>query len=469
MPEPTNKPHATTDMTRRTFIKAAAVTTGALAMTQPLWSQVAAGTDTIKIGMVGVGRQGKILLNYILQIPNVRVEAVCDIWSYSQRLGGGLVKRSNNPDVRVYSEYDEMLAAEKDLDAVVIATPDFLHEPMTNKALAAGLHVYCEKEMSNTLAAAASMVTAQRASGKLLQIGHQRRSNPYYQHAHRLLHKDKFCGDVTVVNGQWNQLKPLRPLPAKMIQRYSIPQDVLEKHGYGSMAEFYDWRWFNKFAGGPMTDLGSHQVDIFTWFLGAPPKSVMAFGNANHAVAEAKANNVGFVPECFDHTLAYYEFDSPTFGSVSAFYQVVLTSSNGGFYEVFMGDTGSIRISEIREKSLMLKEKVADALAWEDQAEQVTQGGDTGYQFDPLKSRKQKGQTAAANPEVAEMEEKLEKAKTKVHLLHLENFFAAIRGDEKLTCPADVGYETAVCVLKANESAHTGKKIELSHDDFKVA
>ena len=74
------------------------------------------------------------------------------------------------------------------------------------------------------------------------------------------------------------------------------------------MSDFYYWRWFNKFAGGPMADLGSHQVDIFNWFLEAPPASVYAIGGLGYALTEAKANNVGFTPECLDHTLALYEW-----------------------------------------------------------------------------------------------------------------------------------------------------------------
>ena len=473
MPTPTDSAHmadstSRTGMSRRRFMQATAAAASTVALVRPVWANLAP-SETINVAFIGVGRQGKILLNYLLEIPGVRIQSICDIWSYSKKLGKGLVARQNNPEVTVYDDYQEMLATENGLDAAIIATPDFVHAPMTNACLEAGLHVYCEKEMSNTLEAAAGMVRTARKTGKLLQIGHQRRSNPFYQHARNLMYNDKFCGQVTTVNGQWNQLKPLRPLPAKMLSKYSIPTAVLEQHGYGSMAEFYDWRWFKKFAGGPMTDLGSHQLDVYNWYLDAPPKAVVAFGDAKHAIAEAKANDVGYVPECFDHTIAFYDYDSPAFGEVSATYQVILTSSYGGFYEVFMGDTGSIRISEIREKSLMVKERVAEALAWEDQAEQVTRAGETGYAFDPLKTRKAKGQTAEQDPGYAALADKLEKATTKVHILHLENFFETIRGEAELTCPAEIGYETAVTVLKANEAAMTGKKIEFQPSDFVVA
>ncbi len=102
-----------------------------------------------------------------------------------------------------------MLAQEKDLDAVIIATPDWLHSPITIACLEAGLHVYCEKEMTNDIEDARKMVLAQRKSGKLLQIGHQRRSNPRYWAVNNLIHKDKIAGNLTHVFGQWNRSRKL--------------------------------------------------------------------------------------------------------------------------------------------------------------------------------------------------------------------------------------------------------------------
>ena len=99
-----------------------------------------------------------------------------------------------------------MLDKEKDLQAVIIATPDFWHSEHTVACLKAGLHVYCEKEMSNTLEGARKMVQAAKETGKLLQIGHQRRSNPRYLHCYnKLLKEAGILGRITTINGQWNR------------------------------------------------------------------------------------------------------------------------------------------------------------------------------------------------------------------------------------------------------------------------
>ncbi len=444
---------------RRGFIRYSAAAGAGLLLTPVALSKAAAKqTQPINTAIIGVGRQGKILLDLLIKIPGVKMNAICDIWKYSQLIGERRSK-SYNHIVTVYEDYKEMLAKEKELEAVVIATPDFVHHEMTNACLRAGLHVYCEKEMSNDIEKARSMVKTAKQTGKLLQIGHQRRSNPYYLHAHRLMHKDKVFGDIHSINGQWNQQKQIRPFPKRLAAKYPIAPELLKKWGFASMSEFYEWRWFNKFAGGPMADLGSHQVDIFNWFLEAPPSSVYAIGGLGYALGEAKANNVGFTPECLDHTLALYEWKTKQ-GVVRGYYQVNLTTSYNGFYEVFMGKKGSMVISEILAKHAMFKERNAANLEWEDEAEKLEIGGEQAMRFDPLKSRKAKGKM---DKEGLKIERDLNKP---AHQPHLENFFSAIRDGVPLNCPAEVGFETCVAVLKANESALTGKKFTFNNQDF---
>ena len=446
------------NINRRGFIRYSAAAGAGLLLSPALSRAAIQQTQPINTAIIGVGRQGKILLDLLIKIPNVKMKEVCAIWKYSQLIGERRCK-SYNHIVTVYEDYKEMLAKEKELEAVVIATPDFVHHEMTNACLRADLHVYCEKEMSNDIEKARSMVQTAKQTGKLLQIGHQRRSNPYYIHAHRLMHKDRVFGDINSINGQWNQQKQIRPFPPRLESNYHITPALLKKWGFTSMSDFYYWRWFNKFAGGPMADLGSHQVDIFNWFLEAPPASVYAIGGLGYALTEAKANNVGFTPECLDHTLALYEWKTKQ-GTVRGYYQVNLTTSYNGFYEVFMGKKGSMVISEILSKHAMFKERSAATLEWEDEAEKLEIGGEQAMLFDPLKSRKAKGKM---DKEGLKIEQDLDKP---AHQPHLENFFAAIRDGVPLNCPAEVGFETCVSVLKTNESAVTGKKITFNSQDF---
>src|SRR5271165_6021422 len=206
-------------------------------------------SNEVRVALIGAGAQGQVLLDASLQIPNVRFVAVCDIWTeYNQRRVSRLLQDSGHPN-RAYVDYKELLDKEKNnLDAVIVATPDFWHAEHAIACMKAGLQVYCEKEMSNNLADARRMVQTVRETGKLLQIGHQRRSNPRYQFCYqRLLNEAKLLGRMTVANGQWNRAKrDFATIPA----RYDIKPEILEKYGFQSMQQFLNWRWYRGLGGG---------------------------------------------------------------------------------------------------------------------------------------------------------------------------------------------------------------------------
>ena len=187
-----------------------------------------AGLQHVNVALIGAGAQGQVLTDAMLRIPGLRFRAVCDVWTeYNQKRVVNSLRRFKH-EVTGYEDYREMLDKEKELDAVIIATPDFWHAQHTIDCLKAGKHVYCEKEMSNTLESARSMVAAARETGKLLQIGHQRRSNPRYLHCHdKLLGEAKLLGRIVTVNGQWN-----RAVAADLgaPDRYVIPQARLKQY-----------------------------------------------------------------------------------------------------------------------------------------------------------------------------------------------------------------------------------------------
>jgi len=111
----------------------------------------------INVALIGAGAQGQVLTDAMLRIPGLRFRAVCDVWTeYNQRRVVNQLKKFKF-EVNAYEDYREMLDKEKELDAVVIATPDFWHAQHTVDCLKAGKHVYCEKEMSNTLEGARAM------------------------------------------------------------------------------------------------------------------------------------------------------------------------------------------------------------------------------------------------------------------------------------------------------------------------
>lgn len=406
--------------------------------------------EELRIAIIGTGAQGGVLQDAILKIPNVRIVAVCDIWEYNRTRATRQLKRLGHEN-KAYVDYQDLLASEKDLDAAVVATPDFMHAEHAIACMKAGLHVYCEKEMSNSLEKARQMVLTSRETGRLLQIGHQRRSNPRYRHAfNTLLREMRLAGRVTHAYAQWNRSKSEDLGWGK---KFEIPPDVLEKYGYDSMSHFRNWRWYKKYGGGPIVDLGSHQIDLFSWVFGVQPKCVMAAGG------------VDFYPhhEWYDNVLAIYDYQTPE-GISRAFYQVLTTTSTGSFHEVFMGENGTLKISEVTARGdEMLREP--NAPEWDTYVQQGLLLKKA--EVVPLKKTKNTGVDVRESPPPEGYPLPIQLNKP-AHQPHLENFFDAIRIGTPLNCPGEIGYETAVAVLKANVAVEARRTLEFAPEEFKV-
>ncbi len=441
-------------MDRRSFLRSTAALGAGLAMTPRIFAQASGGSNDINIALLGAGAEGQILMEAIRKIPNVKFKAVCDIWeAYNQKRVANLLGRYGQK-CSTYVDYKEMLDKEKGkIDAVIIATPDFWHAEQTIACLEAGLHVYCEKEMSNDLAKARQMVEAQKKTGKLLQIGHQRRSNPRYLHCYdKLIKEAKILGRMTTINGQWNRGAQE---PLQWPKNAAMDAATLNKFGFESMEQFRNWRWYKKLGGGPIVDLGSHQIDIYAWFLGTTPKGVVASGGTDYY--DKKTH------EWYDTVMAIYDFETKE-GIVRGFYQVLTTNSCQGYYETFMGDQGTLVISESAARGSVYREQSAQ-VDWEKWVK-------LGFLNEPKKPEETKKEGSAGldvretlAPPAYEIPVTMDKP---YHQPHLENFFNAIRGKEKLNCPAEIGYETAVMVLKVNEAVEAMKRLEFKPEEFKV-
>jgi predicted dehydrogenase len=317
----------------------------------------------------------------------------------------------------------------------------------------AGLDVYCEKEMSNDLAKARQMVECQKKTGKLLQIGHQRRSNPRYLHSYKnILKEAKMLGRITTVNGQWNRGVQE---PLAWPKNATIDDATLAKFGFANMDQFRNWRWYRKLGGGPIVDLGSHQIDIYAWFLDALPKGVIASGGTDYYDKNTH--------EWYDTVMSIFDFETKD-GLVRAFYQVLTTNSNQGYFENFMGDQGTLSISESSARGSVYREQSAQ-VDWDKWVK-------LGFINAPKTEEKKADASVALDvretlaPPAYEINASMEgKA---YHQPHLENFFDAMRGKAKLTCPGEIGYETAVMVLKVNEAVEAQRRLEFKPEEFKV-
>jgi predicted dehydrogenase len=445
---------------RREFLGATAAAGAGLLLTScsdessPAPAAKKSTLSAINVALIGYGMEGSVLSDSLMNIMNtgdIKVVAVCDIWDYARKKGKNTYK-ANGFAVNDYENYEDLLAKEKDLQAVIVATPDFWHAPITNASLKAGLHVYCEKMMSNTVDGARSMVQTMRETGKLLQIGHQRRSNPRYLFTkNRLLDQAKFCGRVTAAQAQWNRAVTE---DFGWPKHSDMPAEKLAQYGYKDMHQFRNWRWFKGLGGGPLSDLGAHQIDIFNWWLGSPAISVMASGGNDYYTNH----------DWYDNAMVIYEYQLPRglndpaipTGIVRAFYQVqTTTSAGGGYFEMFMGDDGTIKMSEDPSLCAIYREARATAVSWDDLiAKNYVRA-------------KEMPASDAVKVDVRETAQ-LEQYEIPVffnkppHQPHLENFFNAIRGTAKLNCPGDEAFRSEYVIHKANEAIPVQKMIAIT-------
>ena len=246
-----------------------------------------------------------------------------------------------------------------------------------------------------------------------------------------------------------------------------LPESVLQAHGYANMHEFRNWRWFRKYSGGIISDLGAHQIDIFNFMLGSHPTSVMAGGGRDYYPNH----------EWYDNVFAIYEFPTAA-GTVRTSYQVLTTTSaGGGYFEYFMGDEGALKMSENPRYTKLYREARAPEWdPWADQGLVVRPGSGEGapppakpwekpHRRLPGLSRQESVVDVRESAELSawDMPVTLDKA---IHQPHLENFFDAIRGKASLHSPGDVAYGTAVMVLKVNEAVAARRMLEFAPSDF---
>ncbi len=472
-------------MDRRKFLRTSIYTgTGLYLVTSKnAQAQEASPSKVLKVALVGCGAQGQRLLAASKEIPGIQFVAVCDIWDYQRSRVARTVTYTYKETCREYTDIEEMLAKEKDVDCVLIAVPDFLHAPFTRLALQAGKAVYCEKMMSNTIDGARDMVKAQRETGGLLQIGHQRHSNPRYINVRsNVLQKNKLLGRVTHCYGQWNR-GVSASVPLEVTSTVKVPEAILAKYGYNNIHEFLNWRFFSKYGAGPISDLGAHQIDMFNWFFSekgkplATPLSVMAMGGTDYY--DGKEGRAKF--ELPDNVMAMYEYDSPE-GKRRAYYQVLTTTGSQGYYEKLMGVEGSLVMSESPTYNNIYREP-NNTQNWQPLAE-----GDTpvlAKASDAVHNKFwEKPKPWFRAPSWMDVKAGRDARESKAleawelgvnlaglpHAPHLANFFecARTKNPAGLNCPVEDAFRSCVTVLKCYESLHSGQKYVFTPQDFTI-
>jgi predicted dehydrogenase len=247
-------------------------------LTAASYSRVLGANDKIRVGLIGSGGQGKSDWKSFLKNPDVTPVAVCDVYEPNLEQGLSLAKG----EAKGYRDFRKLLE-QKDIDAVIVGTPDHWHALTTIAACQAGKDVYCEKPLSLAIREGRLMLEAARKNNRIVQTGSQQRSGPHYAQAVEIIQSGKL-GKVSHIKAAlvrnampgWGKATDEAP-PANL--NWDMWLGPAPKRPYNRMRCLYNFRWFWDYSGGQMTNFGAHDVDIARWALNArAPIAVAAFG-----------------------------------------------------------------------------------------------------------------------------------------------------------------------------------------------
>jgi len=273
---------------RRDFLKTAGVSlAGAAMLPATSYARIAGSNDRIRVGVVGFSdRFRSSLLPAFLEHSkelNFEFVAVSDIWDRRREEGKAHIGKLSGKPIDAVRNNDE-LYDRKDVDAVIIATADFQHAQHGVEAVRAGRDAYVEKPMAHTMADARAIRQAVKETGKIVQIGTQRRSSPVYQNAYDYIRSGKF-GDIVSVFMTWNVNQPGRWRRPGLVASIREEQTDWKRYLLNQSPQPFDarkyveFRLFWPFSSGIPDQWMVHQIDTVHWFTGLPrPRSVVANG-----------------------------------------------------------------------------------------------------------------------------------------------------------------------------------------------
>ncbi|HEX5482123.1 MAG TPA: Gfo/Idh/MocA family oxidoreductase [Terriglobia bacterium] len=274
------------ELNRRDFIKRASIgVAGAGVALSGASGRILGANDRVMVGLVGAGRQGTGDMEDFQRQPDVEIAAVCDV--YEPNLQNGL--RVTHGKAQTYKDFRQVLER-KDIDVVIVGTPDHWHPLVMVEACKAGKDVYVEKPISHTIDEGKLMVEAARKYNRVVQVGTQQRSGKHFQEAVRLI-RQGFIGKVSFVR-TWNYGNqypegignpPDSAPPSTLDWNFWLgpaPKVQFNPNRFGVKPDAWStFRYFWDYAGGFMTDWGVHLMDIVQWAMNVDgPDVITALG-----------------------------------------------------------------------------------------------------------------------------------------------------------------------------------------------
>ncbi|MCI0662033.1 MAG: Gfo/Idh/MocA family oxidoreductase [Acidobacteria bacterium] len=290
------------DLNRRKFIQSSLATTiAATGMTATSYAKILGSNERLRLGGIGPGDRGAGRLSAAQKL-GAEIVALADV-------NKGMLDRAQkllgSPVDKTYVDFRDLLAR-KDIDGVIIATPDHLHRQTLIDAVRAGKDAYIEKPLSRTIAEGNEMVAAVRATRQIVQVGNQRRSGDHFKKAREIVASGGI-GEIRFIRIWDFRYRPVDPYIKRSRDSSLFAPELIDWPRFLGQAPKrpYDakrasgWRWFWDYAGGLMTDIGPHWLDVAMWITGSDgPQTVSCNGGKYQNLDWETPDNVHAILDC---------------------------------------------------------------------------------------------------------------------------------------------------------------------------
>ena len=431
--------------TRRKFLNqttkaATAGYLGLIGLNAKSYARILGANDRVGVGVVGMSDRfrSSLMPSFLNHYKELKFEfmAVSDIWSVRREEGQALLKSKMGNEITACRNNDELYGL-KGLDAVIISTADFQHALHCIEAVKAGKDAYVEKPFAETMADNRAALKAVKESGKIVQIGSQRRSGSNYTAAAEFIQQGKF-GPVTMVELTWNVNQPGRWRRPDLVQKIREQDTDWNRFLLNRPFEAWDprkyleFRLFWPYSSGMPGQWMSHQIDTVHWFTGLEhPRSVVANGGI-YMWKDGRRN--------WDTTTAVFEYGPEK--DLQSGFQVTFSSRmhNGDENptEIYYSNGGELNLNTNKVSprggltkgfadAMHMQPNLLEARSIDDAASKVIASANTGG--DPLTSA------------------------------HMRNWMESVRSRKQPHAPVEAGYRHAIATIMTNAAVHTGEKV----------
>jgi predicted dehydrogenase len=424
--------------TRRDFIKKSVFAGIATGFSASSYAKILGANDRVRVGVLGFSDRFKFSLfpafvNHNKEL-NFEIVGVSDLWKLRREEGHAFLKKAFGDGVKAYNNNDQLFDS-KSTDAVILSTADFQHAVHTIEAVQAAQDCYTEKPLAETMADARAVLAAVKKSGKVVQIGSQRRSGPNYHEAANFIKDGKF-GPIVMVELMWNVNQPGRwrrpDLVAKCKQedldwvKYQVnrPKTAFDPRKY------LEYRLFWPYSSGIPGQWMSHQIDTVHWFSGLEaPRSVVA----NGGIYQWKdgRTNADTMTVVFDYGPA-----NDLKSGFQVMFQSRFSNSAGETKELYYSNGGMINLdtNEISNTG-GLREREAAAM---------------GLKANLLETQKLTGLKTEAGANTGG---------DILTSLHMRNWMDCVRNRKTPNAPIEAGYQHSIANIMATAAYRTGQKV----------